>query len=189
MITPRLLKGFRDYLPDIMIQKKDLINNLENIFENYGFSPINTPALEYSEILLGKGGGETEKQIYRFFDQGKRDIALRFDLTVPLARFVSLHFNKLTFPFKCYNIGPVWRGENTQIRALEYDPIFIPLLITPVLDHPFFLFRPHNIAVDNRHGKGNSRHFFRTYLAGIGLHHRKIRPFTQFDTAVVVLVK
>lgn len=114
MIDPRLLKGFRDYLPDIMIQKKGLINNLENIFENYGFSPINTPALEYSDILLGKSGGETEKQIYRFLDQGKRDIALRFDLTVPLARFVSLHFDKLTFPFKCYHIGPVWRGENTQ---------------------------------------------------------------------------
>ena len=114
MITPRLLKGFRDYLPDLMIQKKDLINNLENIFENYGFSPINTPSLEYSEILLGKVGGETEKQIYRFLDQGKRDIALRFDLTVPLARFVSMYFDKLTFPFKCFNIGPVWRGENTQ---------------------------------------------------------------------------
>lgn len=114
MITPRLLKGFRDYLPESMIQKKKIIADFEIIFENYGFSPIDTPALEYSEILLGKGGGETEKQVYRFLDHGKRDISLRFDLTVPLARFVSLHFDNLTFPLKCYHIGPVWRGENTQ---------------------------------------------------------------------------
>ena len=114
MITPRVLKGFRDYLPELMIQKKEIINKLENIFENYGFSPIDTPALEYTEILLGKGSGETDKQIYRFDDHGGRDVSLRFDLTVPLARFVSLNYDKLIFPFKGYHIAPVWRGENTQ---------------------------------------------------------------------------
>lgn len=113
-LEPKILKGFRDYLPEMMIPKKGIIRKLESVFESFGFSPIDTPALEYTEILLGKGSGETDKQIYRFLDHGKRDVALRFDLTVPLARFVSLHYNELTFPFKRYHIAPVWRGENTQ---------------------------------------------------------------------------
>lgn len=114
MIEPRILKGFRDYLPETMIPKKDIIRKLEKTFESFGFSPIDTPALEYTEILLGKGSGETDKQIYRFKDHGDRDVSLRFDLTVPLARFVSLHYSELIFPFKRYHIAPVWRGENTQ---------------------------------------------------------------------------
>lgn len=114
MIEPRVLKGFKDTLPENMINKKNIIYKLESVFESYGFVPIDTPALEYTEILLGKGGGETDKQIYRFRDHGDRDVALRYDLTVPLARFVSEHFNELTFPFKRYHIAPVWRGENTQ---------------------------------------------------------------------------
>ena len=91
MIQPRVLKGFRDSLPEMMIAKKRIIRTLEKVFEQFGFSPIDTPALEYAEILLGKGSGETDKQIYRFKDHGNRDVALRFDLPVPLARFVSLH--------------------------------------------------------------------------------------------------
>lgn len=114
MIEPRVLKGFRDCLPQTMIPKKEIIYKLEKIFESFGFAPIDTPALEYTEILLGKGSGETDKQIYRFLDHGNRDIALRFDLTVPLARFVSEHYSELVFPFKRYHIAPVWRGENTQ---------------------------------------------------------------------------
>ncbi len=114
MIIPKILKGFRDYLPQTMIPKKTIINKFENIFKKFGFSPIDTPALEYTEILLGKGGGETDKQIYRFNDHGGRDISLRFDLTVPLARFVAQNYDELVFPFKAYHIAPVWRGENTQ---------------------------------------------------------------------------
>ncbi len=114
MIEPRILKGFRDFLPETMIGKKDLIEKLELLFKRFGFLPIDTPCLEYTEILLGKGSGETDKQIYRFTDHGGRDVALRFDLTVPLARFVSEHMNELNFPFKRYHIAPVWRGENTQ---------------------------------------------------------------------------
>lgn len=113
-ITPKVLKGFRDLLPESMIPKKKIIRTLERVFESFGFSPIDTPALEYTEILLGKGSGETDKQIYRFEDHGGRDVALRFDLTVPLARFVSQYFSELVFPFKRYHIAPVWRGENTQ---------------------------------------------------------------------------
>jgi len=113
-IEPKILKGFRDFLPSAEIPRRGLIENIENTFRSFGFVPIDTPALEYAEILLGKGGGETEKQIYRFKDNGERDVALRFDLTVPFARFVALHRAELSFPFKRYHIGKVWRGENTQ---------------------------------------------------------------------------
>lgn len=113
-IEPKVLKGFRDFLPGAESIRRGLIEKIENTFRSFGFVPIDTPALEYAEILLGKGGGETEKQIYRFKDNGGRDVAMRFDLTVPFARFVALHRAELTFPFKRYHIGKVWRGENTQ---------------------------------------------------------------------------
>ena len=114
LINPQALKGFRDSLPGMEIPKKELISRLEKIFESFGFVPIDTPALEYTEVLLGKGGGETEKQIYRFKDHGDRDVSLRFDLTVPFARFMALHRSELPVPFKRYHINKVWRGENTQ---------------------------------------------------------------------------
>jgi len=113
-IEPRILKGFRDFLPAGEIVRRNLTEKIESSFRSYGFVPIDTPALEYAEILLGKGGGETEKQIYRFRDNGDRDVALRFDLTVPFARFLAAHRDELTFPFKRYHIAKVWRGENTQ---------------------------------------------------------------------------
>ena len=113
-IEPRILKGFRDFLPPAEIARRNLVEKIEASFRSYGFVPIDTPALEYSDILLGKGGGETEKQIYRFRDNGDRDVALRFDLTVPFARFLAEHRANITFPFKRYHIAKVWRGENTQ---------------------------------------------------------------------------
>jgi histidyl-tRNA synthetase len=114
LIEPKVLKGFRDFLPQAEMVRRNLTERIEACFRSFGFVPIDTPALEYAEILLGKGGGETEKQIYRFTDHGGRDIALRFDLTVPFARFTALHQQELAFPFKRYHIGKVWRGENTQ---------------------------------------------------------------------------
>lgn len=114
IIEPRTLKGFRDFLPEVMIPRKRMMEVIERVYRSFGYVPIDTPALEYSEILLGKGGTETDKQLFRFTDNGDRDVALRFDLTVPLARFVAQHFNELSFPFKRYHIAPVWRGENTQ---------------------------------------------------------------------------
>ncbi|MDP1797104.1 MAG: histidine--tRNA ligase [Planctomycetaceae bacterium] len=113
LIEPRVVKGFRDYLPAMMIVRERLMETARRVFRSYGFSPIDTPALEYAEVLLGKGGEESDKQLFRFM-QGKRDVAMRFDLTVPLARFAAQHASTLGLPFKRYHLGTVWRGENTQ---------------------------------------------------------------------------
>jgi histidyl-tRNA synthetase len=113
-IHPRTLKGFRDYLPQAMLAREEIIDTARRVFRSYGFAPIDTPALEYLEILAGKGGVETDKQLYRFQDHGGRDVGLRFDLTVPLARFAAQHIHELGTPFKRYHIATVWRGENTQ---------------------------------------------------------------------------
>ena len=114
MIEPVVLKGFRDSLPKDEIPKKKIIRKLEDVFTSFGFSPIDTPVLEYTDVLLGKGGGETDKQIFRFKDNGGRDVAMRFDLTVPFARFMAAHHSEVGVPFKRYHISKVWRGENPQ---------------------------------------------------------------------------
>ncbi|MCP3974875.1 MAG: histidine--tRNA ligase [bacterium] len=114
IIQPRTLKGFRDFMPDAMQAREWLIDTARSVFRSYGYAPIDTPALEYSEILLGKGGTDTDRQLYRFDDNGGRDVAMRFDLTVPLARFAAQHIGQLGIPFKRYHVGPVWRAENTQ---------------------------------------------------------------------------
>jgi histidyl-tRNA synthetase len=113
-IEPMILKGFRDFLPVKEIERKRIINILEKNFESFGFVPIDTPVLEYTEVLLGKGGGETDKQVYRFEDKGGRDVSMRFDLTVPFARYMAKNRSDLYLPFKRYHINKVWRGENTQ---------------------------------------------------------------------------
>lgn len=113
-IQPRTLKGFRDYLPDAMMPREELIATARKVYRSYGFAPIDTPTLEYAEILLGKGSDETDRQMYRFRDHGDRDVGMRFDLTVPLARFAAQHIGELGTPFKRYHIATVWRGENTQ---------------------------------------------------------------------------
>lgn len=112
-IEPRTLKGFRDWLPGPMLLRERLIDTARRVFRSYGYAPIDTPALEHLDILLGKGGEETDKQLYRFQDAGGRWVGMRFDLTVPVARFVAQHVNELGLPFKRYHIGTVWRGENT----------------------------------------------------------------------------
>src|SRR5437016_5489412 len=113
LIEPRTLKGFRDYLPELMIPREWMLEKARRVYRSYGFAPIDTPALEYAEILLGKGGDESDRLIYRFKDHGDRDVALRFDLTVPFARFAAMYIGQLGTPFKRYHMGPVWRGENT----------------------------------------------------------------------------
>ena len=113
LIKPQTLKGFRDFLPAQAMARERILEIARGVYRSYGFSPIDTPALEYTEVLLGKGGGESDKQLFRFTDQGDRDVCMRFDLTVPFARFAAQHLNDIGVPFKRYHQGTVWRGENT----------------------------------------------------------------------------
>lgn len=114
LVTPRTLSGFRDRLPDEAIAKERLLKKLTLVFESFGFVPIETPHLEYAEILVKQGSDEIQKELYKFQDHGKRDVALRFDQTVPLARFISQYKNEVGLPFKRYVIGNVFRGERAQ---------------------------------------------------------------------------
>ncbi len=111
--TPRTLSGFMELLPAPQRQMERIMEILRETYSLYGFTPLDTPVIESSEVLLAKGGGETEKQIYRF-QKGEADLSLRFDLTVPLAKYVALHYNDLTFPFRRFQIGKVYRGERAQ---------------------------------------------------------------------------
>src|SRR3990167_266696 len=108
------LKGFRDFLPKEARKRQYVLETLKKVFESYGFEPLETPALEYEEILTGKYGDEGDKLMYKFEDNGKRKVALRYDQTVPLARVVAQYQNEIPLPFKRYQIQPVWRAENTQ---------------------------------------------------------------------------
>ena len=112
-IKPRTLSGFMELLPQKQQKLEKMMEILRNTYSLYGFAPLDTPAIEDAQILLAKGGGETEKQIYRF-QKGDSDLALRFDLTVPLAKYVALHYNDLAFPFRRYQISKVYRGERAQ---------------------------------------------------------------------------
>ncbi len=112
-VTPRTLPGFMELLPDEQILFNEMKEIIRNSYEEFGFLPLDTPIIELSEVLLAKAGGETEKQIYRF-DKGDTDLSLRFDLTVPLAKFVAMHYGELSFPFRRYQIGKVYRGERPQ---------------------------------------------------------------------------
>ena len=112
-MTPRTLSGFMELLPQPQQQMEQMMEILRQTYSLYGFTPLDTPVIEASEVLLAKGGGETEKQIYRF-QKGDADLALRFDLTVPLAKYVALHGGELSFPFRRYQIGKVYRGERAQ---------------------------------------------------------------------------
>ena len=113
IVKPSTLPGFMELLPKDQILFNKIKDTIRKTYESFGFIPIDTPLIERSEILLAKGGGETEKQIYRF-TKGDTDMALRFDLTVPLARYVAQHFPNLTFPYRRYHIGKVYRGEKSQ---------------------------------------------------------------------------
>ena len=112
-MTPRTLSGFMELLPGPQQQMERMMDVLRTTYSRYGFTPLDTPIIEDSRVLLAKGGGETEKQIYRF-TKGDSDLSLRFDLTVPLAKYVALHYGELCFPFRRYQIGKVYRGERAQ---------------------------------------------------------------------------
>ena len=112
-VQPRTLSGFMELLPPQQVMMETMMEILRTTYARYGFTPLDTPVIESSEVLLAKGGGETEKQIYRF-TKGDSDLSLRFDLTVPLAKYVALHYSELAFPFRRYQIGKVYRGERAQ---------------------------------------------------------------------------
>ncbi len=114
LIEPRTLKGFNDLMPEEALLKRRMLSTLISVFESYGFCTIETPHLEFTEVLLGDASPEIQKQLFRFTDQGQRDVTLRFDLTVPLARYVSQYKNDLGLPFKRYVIGNAFRGEKPQ---------------------------------------------------------------------------
>ncbi len=113
LITPRTLSGFRDYLPEVMLAREKVLDKARHVYRSYGFTPIDTPAAEALEILLGKGGDESDKLVYRVRSarSEKEEMGLRFDLTVPFARFAAQYISELGTPFKRYAMGPVWRGE------------------------------------------------------------------------------
>ena len=113
MIEPKTLPGFMELLPSSQIEFNNIKEKIQKTYEKFGFLPLDTPIIEASEVLLAKAGGETEKQIYRF-NKGKNDLSLRFDLTVPLAKYVAEYWGELSFPFKRYQIGKVYRGEKAQ---------------------------------------------------------------------------
>lgn len=112
-IEPRTLPGFMELLPNEQIKFNRMVDKIRKSYEQFGFLPLDTPIIEMADVLLAKAGGETEKQIYRF-NKGENDLALRFDLTVPLAKYVTQYYNDITFPFKRYQIGKVYRGERPQ---------------------------------------------------------------------------
>ena len=112
-VNPRILSGFMELSPSEQLKFNKMQETLKDVYESYGFYPLDTPILEISDVLLAKAGGETEKQIYRFF-KGDTDISMRFDLTVPLARYVAMNYANISFPFKRYQIGKVYRGERAQ---------------------------------------------------------------------------
>lgn len=112
-VQPRTLSGFMELLPRQQVLMESIMQTLRDTYSLYGFTPLDTPIIEASEVLLAKGGGETEKQIYQF-TKGDSDLSLRFDLTVPLAKYVALHYGELAFPFRRYQIGKVYRGERAQ---------------------------------------------------------------------------
>lgn len=112
-VAPRTLSGFMELNPAPQVQMEKMMDVLRRTYALYGFTPLDTPIIESSDVLLAKGGGETEKQIYRF-QKGDADLSLRFDLTVPLAKYVALHYNELSFPFRRFQIGKVYRGERAQ---------------------------------------------------------------------------
>lgn len=161
-VTPRTPSGFGEYLPGEQIEFNRLVDIIRSTYEKYGYSPIDTPDIELSEVLLAKGGGETEQQIYRF-TRGHNDLSLRFDLTVPLARYSAEHENDLVFPFRRYHIGKVHRAERAQAgRFREFYQCDIDVIgsDSPIIDAEFpavineifdrFAFGEFTIRINNR---------------------------------------
>jgi len=187
LIEPKVLKGFRDFLPEKEMERKRIQKILEHTFEAHGFVPIDTPVLEYTEVLLGKGGGETDKQIYHFLDNGGRDVAMRFDLTVPFARFMAAHETELYIPFKRYHIAKVYRGENTQKgRYREFTQCDFDIVGTdsPAADFEILelMYRSFEaLGIEHFTIELSHRGIFNAFLARLGLEDKSVEILRTVD--------
>ena len=178
-VTPRTLSGFMELLPAQQQQLERMMDILRTTYSRYGFTPLDTPVIEASEVLLAKGGGETEKQIYRF-QKGDADLALRFDLTVPLAKYVALHGNDLAFPFRRYQIGKVYRGERAQRgRFREFYQADIDIIgdgkldITNEAEIPSIIYQPFTaLGLTRFQIRVNNRKILNGFYAMLGLTDR-----------------
>ncbi|NLU11286.1 MAG: histidine--tRNA ligase [Tepidanaerobacter acetatoxydans] len=176
IVKPSTLPGFLELLPQDQILFNEIKDSIRNTYEKHGFIPIDTPLIEKSEILLAKGGGETEKQIYRF-TKGDTDMALRFDLTVPLARYVAQHFSELTFPFRRYHIGKVYRGEKSQRgRFREFYQCDVDIIgngklnviyDAEILSIIYYTFK--NLGFENFTIKINNRKILNGFFSSLGI--------------------
>lgn len=187
MIEPVILKGFRDSLPKEEIPKKKIMERLEKGFQSYGFVPIDTPVLEYTSVLLGKGGGETDKQVFHFMDNGGREVAMRFDLTVPFARFMASHSPELAIPFKRYHINKVWRGEKPQkgryreFFQCDFDIVGVDNTtsdyeILSMMNHSFS-----SLGIDGYTFHLSHRGLFNTFLEKIGVRDDSVEILRAVD--------
>lgn len=186
LVKPRTPSGFPEYLPSEQIEFNRLLGIIRDTYERYGFSPLDTPDIELSEVLLAKSGGDTAKQVYRF-TKGETDLSLRFDLTVPLARYVAQHEGQLAFPFRRYHIGKVHRGERAQAgRFREFYQCDIDVIgsESPIVDAEFpaiineifeqFNFGEFTIRVNNRKVLGG-------FFEALGLADRSVETLRLVD--------
>ncbi len=177
-VTPRILSGFVELLPEDQIQFNKMFDTIRSVYESYGYAPIETPAIELGEVLLAKAGGETEKQIYKIArDKDDKEMALHFDLTVPLARYVAQHEGELVLPFRRYQMQKVWRGERSQAgRYKEFYQCDIDVVgssnVLYDAEMPAVIssvFRQLNIGSFTI--RINNRKILQGYLESIGAHH------------------
>ncbi|MBQ9493115.1 MAG: histidine--tRNA ligase [Oscillibacter sp.] len=178
-VKPRTLSGFMELLPAPQRQMERMLDTLRRTYALYGFTPLDTPLMEAAEVLLAKGGGETEKQIYRF-SKGDAELALRFDLTVPLAKYVALHSHELSFPFRRYQIGKVYRGERAQRgRFREFYQADIDIIgdgalsIVNEAEIPAIIYRTFSaLGLQRFHIRVNNRKILNGFYETLGLAER-----------------
>jgi histidyl-tRNA synthetase len=187
LIEPRIPKGFRDFLPERESRRIAIVQSLEKVFAAFGYAPIDTPVLEFAEVLLGKGGGETDKEVYRFADHGGRDVAMRFDLTVPFARFMAAHLAELGLPFRRWHAAKVWRGENTQRgRYREFMQVDFDVVGTDSAsaDLEILLLMRESmkrLGMEKSSIRFAHRGLFNAYLARLGLDARSAEVLRTID--------
>ena len=190
-MKPRTLSGFMELLPAPQVQMERVMEVLRKTYSLYGFTPLDTPAIESADVLLAKGGGETEKQIYRF-QKGDSDLALRFDLTVPLAKYVALHYGELSFPFRRYQIGKVYRGERAQRgRFREFYQADIDIIGDGKLDImneaeiPAIIYRVfRGFGLERFQIRVNNRKILNGFYASLGLSEQSGDIMRTVDTYI-----